>query len=199
MAHRETPYSLASAAAVTVPSRLRWRIFTTSMMERSGSAEWRAAREEVAAELQAAGVAQDLARAHAFGRELVYSPDVLQVAQQVGRAVEEVLDAFLLGGENLHLDWLERQLESLKTESRFDRWAARAMADDLLALRRSLAERALAGADTATVVQAVLQYLEERAEAVARLERLARSLAAQDASSLAGLTVAVRQARSIAS
>ena len=170
----------------------------SSALERGGSAEWHAAREEVAAELEEAGVATDLARAHAFERGLVYAPDVLRVAERTGRAVEEVLDAFLLGGERLHLEWLEEQLDLLDTESRFERWAARAMADDLLALRRVLAERALAKAEEVTAAEAVLSYLDERTEAVARLERLAKSLAAEDRSSLAGLTVAVRQARSIA-
>ena len=134
----------------------------------------------------------------AFERRLVYAPDVLRVAERTGRAVEEVLDAFLLGGERLHLEWLEEQLDLLDTESRFERWAARAMADDLLALRRVLAERALAKAEEVTAAEAVLSYLDERTEAVARLERLAKSLAAEDRSSLAGLTVAVRQVRSIA-
>lgn len=168
-------------------------------LQRGGSAAWRTAREEAAGEFEAAGVAQELSRANVFGRELIYAPDVLRVAEDVGREVEEVLDAFLLGGESLSLDRLEHQLELLKTESRFDRWAARAMADDLLALRRALAERALAGAEGSAPAEAVEGYLGGRAEALARLERLVRSLAAQEAVSLAGLTVAVRQARSIVS
>ena len=39
MVHRETPYSVASAAAVTVPLRLRWRISATSVARKAEAKE----------------------------------------------------------------------------------------------------------------------------------------------------------------
>jgi NAD-specific glutamate dehydrogenase len=70
--------------------------------------------------------------------------------------------------------------------------------DDLLAARRKLAEQALAHVDGIGVDEAVDRYLASNEEVRDRLGRFMRSLALEEASDLAAVTVAVRQIRTLA-
>ena len=66
-----------------------------------------------------------------------------------------------------------------------------------MTLRRDIALRALQGADHGPVEGSLEAYVASRAEAVERFERLMASLEAQEEPSLAALTVALRQVRSL--
>ena len=105
--------------------------------------------------------------------------------------------AFYLAGERFHLDWLEHRLVELPDGSRFERWATQAVGDDLMTLRREIALRVLDSADGRPIPQAMDDYLERRSEAYERLNRLVSSLSAQGETSLAALTVALRQVRGL--
>ncbi len=107
--------------------------------------------------------------------------------------------AFFLAGERFHLDWLERHLLDLPDGSRFERWASQAVGDDLMTLRREIALRVLDSADGRPFDQAMDDYLDGRSEAYERLNRLVSSLQAQGETSLAALTVALRQVRGLVS
>ena len=111
----------------------------------------------------------------------------------------EVAGAFFLAGERFHLDWLERHLVELPDGSRFERWASQAVGDDLMTLRREIALRVLDSADGRPLAQAMDDYLDGRSEAYERLNRLVSSLQAQGETSLAALTVALRQVRGLVS
>ncbi len=168
----------------------------SAVIDKTGSESWRAAREAVAAQIATEGVDEALARRHAFQPELAHAPDIIAVAHWTGRPLEDVANAFFLAGERLHLDWLERRLLALPEASSWNRWAAKAMEDDLMALRRDVALRALSHTP-GLADRALEEYLAERGEAVERLRRLIEALKAQDDAGLAALTVALRQVRSV--
>jgi NAD-specific glutamate dehydrogenase len=71
------------------------------------------------------------------------------------------------------------------------------MADDVLAVRRALAEAALAEADGAEPYAAVDAFFASRAERLERLRGFMRALSSED-TDLAGLTLAMRQLRALA-
>jgi glutamate dehydrogenase len=73
-----------------------------------------------------------------------------------------------------------------------------AVEDDLLLLRRQVAERALVHGEGLQVDEAVADYLQARGDVTLRLGRFMRGLALEEASDLAALTVAVRQVRGLA-
>jgi glutamate dehydrogenase len=171
----------------------------SDVLEVVGPEGWRGARDAIAWSLISEGVPERLARRHAFEPELAHGPDVIAVSRATGRPIEEVAAAFFLVGERFHLDWLERHLVELPETSRFDRWAGQAVGDDLMTLRREIALRVLDSADGGPLNQAMDDYLGGRAEAYERLNRLVSSLQAQGESSLAALTVALRQVRGLAS
>ena len=150
----------------------------------------------VADRLQAQGVPETVARAHALAPELVYAPDVIAVAGETGRPVEEAGRAFALLGEKLRFGWLEEELEQLPAAQRTQRWAVQALHDDARRARRELATLAL-GEDDGPPEAAVEAFLERRKARWEHLASVVRSLSV-DGSDLAGLMVAVRELRAIA-
>jgi glutamate dehydrogenase len=144
------------------------------------------------------GLPEDVARRHVTQPFLVHGPNVASVAAASGRTIDEVTRAFFLVGDRAYIDWLEGRLGEVGATTRWHRWALQAVEDDLLWLRRQVAERALAHGEGLPVDDAVAGYLEARGDATMRLGRFMRGLALEEASDLAALTVAVRQVRGLA-
>jgi glutamate dehydrogenase len=168
------------------------------VIDTAGPDDWRAHRTAVADALVERGVDPELARKHAWQPELTHSPDIAQVAQVTGRSLQDVATTFFLVGEQLHIDALERRVFALHSESRWERWAALAMEDDLMAVRREVAERVLLAAPDSPVEEAVELYLATRSETYERLNRLLAGLDGDIEVGLAALTVALRQVRGVA-
>jgi glutamate dehydrogenase len=117
---------------------------------------------------------------------------MVSVAGVSGRPIEDVARVFFEVGELLRLDWVQAELERIPATSRMQRWALQAVREDAFQVRRELAGAVLAEADGD-----VARFLEDRADRVARLNAFLRSLAREGDPDLAGLTLAVRQLRSI--
>jgi glutamate dehydrogenase len=169
----------------------------SAAIERPSGEQWRASREAEVWELVQQGMSEELARRHAYQPKLVHGPDIVAVRRATGRPLDEVLTAFFTGGERLYLDWLERCLAGLPEGTRWQRWAGQALADELRALRRDLALLLLKSAGDRPVSEAIGDWFEARTESYERLRRLVQSLQSQGEASLAALTVALRQARSV--
>jgi glutamate dehydrogenase len=169
----------------------------SDVIDQIGSDAWREEHEHLARRLVAEGVPAPIARRHAFQAELVHAPDIIAVAHSSGRSVLEVARGFFLLGERLEIDWLEQQLEAMPLGSRWQRWAQQSMEDDLLNIRRQLAETALAEFGPLPVDEAVEKFLESRDGAFGRLQRFMRGLAVDGVNDIAPLTVALRQIRAL--
>jgi glutamate dehydrogenase len=163
-----------------------------------GSDERRRRREQTAERLLAAGVPVPAARAHAVRSELRYAPDMVWVAGATGRAIEEVAEVFFAVGAELRLDWMEGELERVPAPTRMQRWALQAVREDAAQVRRELAGSVLAEAPGGSATEAVAVFLAQREDAQRRLSAFLRSLAREGEPDLAGLTLAVRQLRTLA-
>jgi glutamate dehydrogenase len=159
---------------------------------------WRQQREREAWSLMDRGVPEDLARRHVILPFLAHGPNVVSVAAETGRSVEEVTRAFFLVGDVAFIDWLEGRLAEVPTGTRWHRWAVQAIEDDLLTARRRLAELALKESEGGTADDAVQALMTRNGDTAKRLGRFMRGLALEEASDLASLTVAVRQIRALA-
>jgi len=159
---------------------------------------WRQERERAAWRLMDRGLPEAVARSHVSQSFLVHGPSVASVATATGRSIEDVTRAFFLVGEAAYVDWLESRLAEVGATTRWHRWALQAVQDDLLLLRRQVAERALVHGEGLPVDEAVATYLESRGDVTTRLGRFMRGLAMEESSDLAALTVAVRQVRGLA-
>jgi glutamate dehydrogenase len=167
-------------------------------LDQIGPDTWREEHTDIERRLIDVGVPITVARRHAFQGELVHAPDIIAVSHSTGRPVLEVARGFFLLGERLRIDWLERQLEVMQPGTRWQRWAQQSLEDDLLALRRQLAERVLEGAGVSPIDQAVDGFLVAHAGAVERLGRFMHSLAMEGVTDQSQLTVALRQLRALA-
>ena len=144
------------------------------------------------------GVDPDLARRHAWQPELTHSPDIAQVAQITGRSIQEVAAAFFLVGERLHIDALEQRVLALESDSRWERWAALAMEDDLMAVRREVAERVLQAAPGQPAGGGRRALPRHPLRDLRAANRLLGGLEGDTEVGLAALTVALRQVRGVA-
>jgi glutamate dehydrogenase len=135
--------------------------------------------------------------AHALRPEQRYAPDMVWVAGSTGRPIEEVADVFFEVGAALRLDWMETELERVPATSRMQRWALQALREDAAQVRRELAGGVLAETEPGSASERVQAYLSDRGDALRRLEGFLRALSREGEPDLAGLTLAVRQLRSL--
>jgi NAD-specific glutamate dehydrogenase len=163
-----------------------------------GSLEWRRERGLRIERLKSAGAPTALALRAVAAFDLVHAPDIFEVTRSTGRSRIDVGRVFHRLGRALGLDDLEKVLTNLKLADPWQRWALENIEDDLLAVRRSLAERALTGAEGESVDEAVEQFLAQRADAVARVVEMARALESASVIDPAPLMVAVRQIQALA-
>jgi glutamate dehydrogenase len=164
-----------------------------------GGEDWKELRRETAARLEAAGVPDDVAWAHALTPELMQAPDIIAVAAATQRPVEEVTRAFHRLGERLDIVWLLRALDGLPQATRTQRWATQAVREDCLEALAELAGGALADASPDTeAVAAADAFLEARAPLCRRFAAVTASLTVEDTGDLPALMLAVRALRALA-
>ena len=147
-------------------------------------------------QLQGQGVPETLAVAHALSTDLVFAPDVLDVARERGRSLEDVGQAFAKMNEELRYSWLEDELDELPAAQRVQRWAVQALRDDAQRARRDLVSRALADAPNTPAPEAVEGFIADNQSRAHHLVAVMRSLSV-DGSDLAGLMVVVRELRAL--
>jgi len=162
-----------------------------------GDEERRERRAADAERLVANGVPEEVAGAHALGAELAQAPDIVAVAAATGRELDDVAEVFFAVGAELRLDWLEGELDRVRATSRMQRWALLAVREDTAHARRELAQRALEESAGRSPAEAVERFLQSRAAAVRRLSAFLRALSREGEPDLAGLTLGVRQLRTV--
>ncbi len=163
-----------------------------------GDKDWVATREARVEDLAALGVPEMAGRRHAYRRALVHAPDIIELARTRHLAIDHVARLSFCVGARFHLDTIATRLAELPRTDRWQRAAARTVADDLLRLRRHLIERVVddaaadvaGGADAGDVVAA---YVAKHSDAHERLVRLMRSVALEGNDDVAALVVAVRR------
>jgi glutamate dehydrogenase len=173
-----------------------FRTFADAVAE-AAPAAWRQERERAAWALMDRGVPEDVARRHMIEPFLVHGPNVLAASEAAGRSIADVTKAFFLVGDVMYVDWLEARVAEVSATTRWHRWAVQALEEDLRLLRRQVAERVLTQGGDASVDEALAAYVVSHRDVLTRLRRFMRGLAHEEASDLAALTVAVRQARAL--
>ena len=166
-------------------------------METAATSAWRAGRDERLEGLLAQGVPERAARFGACVPDLVYAPDIIAVARESGRTIEEVAHAFFDVGERLYLDAIEDRMVQLPAETRWQRLAWGAQLEDLRLLRRQIVARVIDQSDGAEIDSAIESYLLSRVDPYQRLARLFESSAAASADDSSLVTVMMHQIRQV--
>ena len=162
-----------------------------------GTDERRARRAEHAERLVARGVPEPVAAADALREDLLHAPDMIAVAEATGRSLEEVAQVFFAVGAELRLDWLEGELVRVRAVTRMQRWALQAVREDAFQARRELAQTALVEAEGAAPGGGGRGLRRLAGRGRRRFAGLLRALSREGEPDLAGLTLAVRQLRTI--
>ncbi len=162
-----------------------------------GPEEWAKAREADADELVRKGVPIDVARRHAYRHVMVHAPDIIELARERHLSLDFAAQLSFEVAAAFQLDVLGDRLTDLPRTDRWQRAAARTVADDLLRLRRNLTEQVAEYADGLQPAEAVNRFVAERAAGHGQLLRLLRSVALEGGDDVASLVVAVRRIENV--
>jgi len=163
----------------------------------AGPPQWRTERLAAVAGWVDQGVPEVIAARHVYQEELIHGPDIIDVALTSGRSVEDVARVFFLAGAAFEIDWLEEQVDSLPGATRWHRRAIQTVSDDLVLLRRQIAERILEASPDADPAHALDTYLISRTHEIGRLTRFMRALAVDGVDDVASVVVAIRRIRTL--
>jgi glutamate dehydrogenase len=158
-----------------------------------GPKQWQNRLERQVKRFVELGVPEAIAMGHVFQTELVHAPDIIDVATDTGLPLSDVGSAFYRAGQVFHIDWLERQIESLPATTRWQRWATLSLRQELMNLRRAIVERVLAGGHDGDIGAAFGTFAEAKAIERERLAGLVGLLRRDGVSDSAAVVVAMRQ------
>ncbi len=147
-----------------------------------------------------AGLPEALARRLAAGPWLMAMLEVVRLAEESKVTLEEAAPAFFVVGEHFGFDWLRRAASKLSTDTAWDKLAISAVVEELGQQQSEMTARILQARGREQSLAAALEaWTENRRSLVMRAEQLMGELGAMAQPSLAMLTVASRQLRSLLS
>ena len=118
--------------------------------------------------------------------------DLAAAARDLGRPVRDVYEAFVALDSELSLRPLEDHLAALDPGSRWERWQARALIDDVSRLRRQAAVAALEAAPDSPPTKAVADWVGGQPARTQRFRGLADRIDGRGADALCLAALAVR-------
>ena len=158
----------------------------------------REAYEKTRAGFADAGVPAALAAQVAGFDALAAAPDLVEVGEALGRAVEDVAAAYFALGGRLEFPWLRARVAGLAAESHWQALAKAALRDDLASMQRQLTADALhRAAGEGDAAQAIGAWEESNRALLQRFRQVLGDLRAQGTLDLAMASVAMRELRNI--
>ena len=123
--------------------------------------------------------------------------DIIRIARNVGRSVEEVGETYFMLGSRFRLEWLRHNADIMAPENHWYQMALGAIIEDLWGTQSDLTTRVLGNGGCGK--KAVDGWSDQRKESVARVEEIVNELMQHGAIDLAMLTVANRELRGLVS
>jgi glutamate dehydrogenase len=158
----------------------------------------REACEKTRADFAEAGVPAALAAQVAGFDALAAAPDLVEIAEALGRTVEDVAAAYFALGGRLEFPWLRARVAGLAAESHWQALAKAALRDDLASMQRQLTVDALRGAaGKGNAAQAIDDWEQGNRALLERFRQVLADLRAQGTLDLAMASVAMRELRNI--
>ena len=158
-----------------------------------GPKRWQNRLERTVARMTRLGVPEHVAAGHAYQAELVHAADIIDVAATNERPVEDVGRLFFQAGSVFHIDWLERQLEDMSADTRWQRWAIIGLERELMMLRRLIVERMLAASTDIDSGAVFAAFVSQSEREITRMNRVMKALRHDGVSDSAAIVVAIRQ------
>ena len=152
-----------------------------------------------AGELAAAGVPSGLARQVAACSALQCAPDIVELGQARGMAVEAAAAAYFRVGADFGLDWLRRQIEGLQITAHWHAVARGSLREAFYETQRGLVQRVLEETRERDPAQAVERWVRQHGAAADHARSVVNDIRAQPiAMDFASLSVALQAVRRLA-
>ncbi|PKU23543.1 NAD-glutamate dehydrogenase [Telmatospirillum siberiense] len=189
LGHAPRPLDIGRSRAELEPGIVALR----DCLERILPADTLAALTVRAAEYQASGVPEDLARRVASLIVLASANDIGRIAARVGRPVETVGRLYFLMTARFGMGWLRAAAERLQASSHWEKMAGEAVIDDLYVRQAELTASVAAMAGDLDAEAALAAWAESRRAAVERADQLLVELKGATRLDLSTLVVASHQ------
>jgi glutamate dehydrogenase len=150
-----------------------------------------------AADYQAAGVPEDLARRVAGLIVLASANDIARIATRIDQPVEIVGRLYFLMTARFGMGWLRAAAERLSGGTHWEKLAGEAVIDDLYARQADLTAGVASLADGLSAEAALAAWIDSRRPAVERADQLLAELKSAGKLDLATLVVASHQFRGL--
>jgi glutamate dehydrogenase len=158
----------------------------------------RATWDEHVSSLVTARVAEPLAARVASLAALFSALDVVEVASDTGRPVDDVAALHFLLGGRLHLHWLRDQIAELPRSNRWEAMARAALRDDLFGLHAELTADVMRGGPAEGTVETRLDaWMAANTQPVARCLEILGDIRTAGTYDLTTLPVALREVRNL--
>jgi glutamate dehydrogenase len=192
--NRRRPLDIAAEVGRFAPGA---RALSEALPEILVEAE-RAAWDEHVSSLVAAGVPELLAARVASLAALFSALDVVEVASDTGRPVDDVAALHFLLGGRLHLHWLRDQIAELPRSNRWEAMARAALRDDLFGLHAELTADVMREGPAEGAVAARLDaWMAANTQPVARCLEILGDIRTAGTYDLTTLPVALREVRNL--
>jgi glutamate dehydrogenase len=153
-----------------------------------------------AAELSEAGVPGELARRVAGLPSLLFTFDIVEVADSTGHDQTAVMETYFRLGSRLELNWLRDRILELPRENRWQALARAALRDDLYSLHRSLTQEVLGDRrppKTTDSDAAIDAWWQRNTQAIDRCLAMLSDIKASRSYDTTTLPVALREVRNL--
>jgi glutamate dehydrogenase len=192
--NRRRPLDIAAEVGRFAPGA---RALSEALPEILVEAE-RAAWDEHVSSLVSVGVPDPLAARVASLAALFSALDVVEVASDTGRPVDDVAALHFLLGGRLHLHWLRDQIAELPRSNRWEAMARAALRDDLFGLHAELtADVMREGPAEGTVAARLDAWMAANTQPVARCLEILGDIRTAGTYDLTTLPVALREVRNL--
>lgn len=189
LAHAPRPLDIGRARAELEPGIVALK----ECLDRILPADTLAALAARAADYQASGVPDDLARQVAGLIVLTSANDIGRIAARVGHPVERVARLYFLMTVRFAMGWLRAAAERLQASSHWEKMASEAVIDDLYVRQAELTASVAAMAGDLDADAALSAWIASRRPAVERADQLLGELKGASKLDLATLVVASHQ------
>ena len=130
--------------------------------------------------------------------DLAYVPDVADIAEERGRPVAQVADAFIQVGRELPLDRIRVRINATQPEGRWQQWEQKTLLDELHGVRRLIARQAIDATPDLDGEDAVARLLDDRTQQVERVWSLLAAMSEEeDTTDLAQASVTMSALRAV--
>jgi glutamate dehydrogenase len=192
--NRRRPLDIAAEVGRFAPGA---RALSEALPEILVEAE-RASWDEHASSLVAAGVLEPLAARVASLAALFSALDVVEVASDTGRPLDDVAVLHFVLGGRLHLHWLRDQIAELPRSNRWEAMARAALRDDLFGLHAELTADVMREGPAEGPVAARLDaWMAANTQPVARCLEILGDIRTAGTYDLTTLPVALREVRNL--